>query len=183
RVGGGHARPVGVQQAGAQQADLVGARREGLARGGQQVVERLFEVAAVVAVVQPPGRDLQVRRVPVQRQQAQQAQARVAGFAVGDAGGGVVVAAADGAARQEGRLRQFVPGRGLEGGPASARVAAAGAPARPRAPPPRPGGPPPPPPPPRPPPPPPPPPPPGRPAAGRGGLPGGGGGGCAPPTG
>src|SRR5690606_15085120 len=49
-VVGGHAGPVAVQQAGAQQADVVGARREGLARGGQQRVERLFQVATVVAL-------------------------------------------------------------------------------------------------------------------------------------
>ena len=77
-IGRGHARPVAVQQADAQQADVAGAVREGGARGGEQFVERPFEVAAVVAVVQPPGRDFQVGGVPVQRQLAQQAQARVA---------------------------------------------------------------------------------------------------------
>ena len=116
-VARGHAGPVAVQQALAHDFELAGLVRERQRGERGQLNQGLFEITAVVAVVQPPRRALQVALVPVLRELPQQAHAGVAGHLVGDAQGRVLtvaVATAAGSTRQECGVGQFVPRRRLE---------------------------------------------------------------------
>ena len=114
RVGRGDARAIAVQQALADRLQPV--RRDAERRHAlrKQFVARRFQIAAVIAMVEPERGDRELALVPAQSQLVEQSHAGVGRFAGGDARGRVLVAE-HAAARQEPRLGQLVPGRGFDG--------------------------------------------------------------------